>query len=84
MELQKERRDEVKIRRKLELREIIEKATLLKEMLEELEKNSSSEEVTEDILATLQYLYESCDRLRPTIMIITGDVNETECIGAFL
>lgn len=72
------------MRRKLELKEIMENASLLKEMLEEIEqstKNGSQSETHEDTLATLKCLYDSCQRFLPTISIILGDIDENECLG---
>lgn len=84
--MQKERRHEVKMRRKLELKEITENATLLNEMLDQLaedQKNGFSEEVIEDTLDTLKCLYESCQKLQPTILILTGDTDDNECLGIY-
>lgn len=72
------------MRRKLELKEIMENASLLKEMLAELEqstKNGLQNETHDDTLATLKCLYDSCQRFQPTISIILGDVEENECLG---
>ncbi|XP_031625455.1 ADP-ribosylation factor-binding protein GGA3 [Contarinia nasturtii] len=81
---EKERRHEVNMRRKLELKEITENATVLKQMLDQLEddqtKKSSTDEITEDLLATLTYLYESCKKLQPTILILIGDTEDNECL----
>lgn len=85
MQQQKERRHEVKVRRKLELQEITDNATLLKEMLEQLEadqKQGLTEDVTEDTLATLKFLYDSCQKLQPTILILIGDTDDHESLGA--
>lgn len=82
--MQKERRQEVKMRRKLELKEIMENASLLREMLAELEQstiNGLHNETHEDTLATLKCLYDSCQRFQPTISIILGDIEENECLG---
>lgn len=82
--LQKERRHEVKMRRKLELKEITENATVLQQMLDQLEeeeKNGSEGEISEDALATLKYLYDSCKKLQPTILILLGDTDDSDCLG---
>lgn len=74
------------MRRKLELKEITENATLLKDMLDQMEedqRNESAEEVTEDVLATLKHLYASCQKLQPTILILLGDVEDNDCLGKF-
>lgn len=73
------------MRRKLELKEITENATLLNEMLDQLREesqtdNSSAEEITEDTLATLKVLYESCQKLQPTILILIGDTDDNDCL----
>lgn len=73
------------MRRKLELKEITENATLLNEMLNQLEgeaqmESNSTEEITEDTLATLKVLYESCQKLQPTILILIGDTDDNECL----
>lgn len=83
---QKERRHEVKMRRKLELREITENATVLMDMLDQIEidqKNNVSEIVSEDTLATLKCLYDSCLKLQPTIMILLNDTDDNDCLGMF-
>lgn len=80
---EKERRQEVKMRRKLELNEITENASLLMDMLDEVEaarKNGVEEDATEDVLLTMKYLYESCKKLQPTISILLGDTEESECL----
>lgn len=72
------------MRRKLELKEITENATVLKQMLDQLEEDQNkddAEEITEDALATLKYLYESCQKLQPTILILIGDTDDNECLG---
>lgn len=74
------------MRRKLELKEITENATLLKDMIDQMDedqRNGSSEETTEDVLATLKHLYESCQKLQPTILILLGDVEDNDCLGNF-
>lgn len=72
----------MKMRRKLELKEITENATLLQEMLDQLdEEQGSTEEITEDTLATLKVLYESCQKLQPTILILLGDTDDNDCLG---
>lgn len=85
LKLQKERRHEVRMRRKLELKEITENATVLKQMLDQLEedqdKEDDADEITEDALATLKFLYESCQKLQPTILILIGDTEDNECLG---
>lgn len=80
---EKERRHEVNMRRKLELKEITENATVLKQMLDQLEEDQkqSTHEITEDALVTLEYLYESCKKLQPTILILIGDHDDNECLG---
>lgn len=72
------------MRRKLELKEITENATLLMDMLEQLEneqKNSSTENTNEDAVATMKHLYESCHKLQPTILILLGDIEDNDCLG---
>lgn len=80
---EKERRQEVKMRRKLELNEITENASLLMDMLDRLEaarKNGGEEDTSEDVLATMKCLFESCKKLQPTISILLGDTEESECL----
>lgn len=82
--LQKERRHEVKMRRKLELKDITENASLLKDMLDQMEEDKqseSTEETSEDVLATMKLLYESCQKLQPTILILLGDMEDNDCLG---
>ena len=72
------------MRRKLELKEITENATVLKQMLDQLEEDQNkddAEEITEDALVTLKYLYDSCQKLQPTILILIGDTDDNECLG---
>lgn len=72
------------MRRKLELKEILENANLLMDMLEQIEidqRNNASENVSEDTMATLKCLYDSCQKLQPTIMILLGDTDDTDCLG---
>lgn len=72
------------MRRKLELKEITENATVLMDMLEQIEidqRNNVSENVTEDTLATLKCLYDSCMKLQPTIMILLNDTDDNDCLG---
>lgn len=81
---QKERRHEVKMRRKLELKEITENATVLKDMLDQIEEqetNGSTEEISEDAIDTLKCLYVSCHKLQPTILILIGDTEDNDCLG---
>lgn len=83
---EKERRHEVKMRRKLELKEITENASLLKEMLDQVEEDQkidSKAVLSEDALATLKFLYDSCQKLQPTILILLGDVEENDCLRMF-
>lgn len=81
--MQKERRNEVKIRRELELKEMFENGNLLNEMLDQIAeaKNNGINELTEDVLATLKDLYDSCKRVQPTILILLGDLNVNELLG---
>lgn len=72
------------MRRKLELKEITENATVLKQMLDQLEEDQNkdqADEITEDALVTLKYLYDSCQKLQPTILILIGDTDDNECLG---
>lgn len=72
------------MRRKLELKEITENATVLNDMLKQIEidqRNNVSENVTEDTLATLKCLYDSCQKLQPTIMILLNDTEDNDCLG---
>lgn len=81
---QKERRHEVKMRRKLELKEINENATLLMDMLGQIEieqRDNTAESVSEDTLGTLKFLYDSCMKLQPTIMILLNDTDDNDCLG---
>lgn len=82
---EKERRHEVKMRRKLELKEITENANVLKQMLDQIEceqNNGSTEDIAEDVLATLNFLFESCQKLQPTILILIGDTgDDNDCLG---
>lgn len=82
--LQKERRNEVRMRRKLELKEAYENASLLKEMLDQLAqaKESGADDVNEDVLATIKDLYESCKKLESTMFILTGDLKDSELLGS--
>lgn len=83
---EKERHHEVKMRRKLELKETTENASLLKEMLDEVElaqRNGTKADTTEDALVTMKHLYESCKKLQPTILILLGDTEESECLRKF-
>lgn len=73
------------MRRKLELKEITENATVLKQMLDQLEEDQNkddAEEITEDALATLRFLYESCQKLQPTTLILIGDTEDNDCLGS--
>lgn len=73
----------MKMRRKIELKEITENATVLMDMLEQIEidqRNDASENVSEDTLATLKCLYDSCQKLQPTITILLNDT-DTDCLG---
>lgn len=81
---QKERRHEVKMRRKLELKEITENATVLKDMLDQIEeedRSGSTEKISEDAIGTLKFLYASCQKLQPTILILIGDTDDNDCLG---
>lgn len=73
------------MRRKLELKEITENATLLKDMIDQMDEDqrNGSSDATEDVLATLKHLYESCQKLQPTILILLGDVEDNDCLGNF-
>lgn len=77
---QDERRHEVQMRRKLELNEILNNASLLKDMLDACEQNGASSQPTEDEVTTMKFLYDACKKLHPTILIILSDVSETECL----
>lgn len=84
---QKERRHEVKMRRKIELKEITENATVLMDMLEQIEidqRRDASANVSEDTLATLKCLYDSCQKLQPTLTILLNDTDDSDCLGSFL
>lgn len=82
---EKERRTEVHIRRKLQLKEIYENAQLLNDMLTEMGPSVDGGDVlTEDVLVTLNDLYESCRKLQPTILILIGDLNDTDLLGEWL
>lgn len=75
------------MRRKLELKEITENATVLMDMLEQIEidqRNQVSDCVSEDTLATLKCLYDSCLKLQPTIMILLNDTDDNDCLGMFV
>lgn len=78
---EKERRTEVQVRRKLQLKEVYENAYLLNEMLDQTGSASGAEVLTEDVLVTLNDLYEACKKLQPTILILVGDLNETDLLG---
>lgn len=78
---EKERRTEVLVRRKLQLKEVYENTFLLNEMLEQTGSGSGAEVLTEDVLVTLNDLYEACKKLQPTILILVGDLNETDSLG---
>lgn len=69
----------MRIRRKIELREIVDNATLLNEMLDQWD----DEEASEDTLATIKDLYEACGKLRPTLAILAGETQENEILGNF-
>lgn len=72
------------MRRKLELKDITENASLLKDMLDQMEedqKSGSSEETSEDVIATMKLLYDSCQKLQPTILILLGDIEDNDCLG---
>lgn len=66
------------MRRKLELKEIMENANLLKDMLDASEQNTAP---SEDELTTMRSLYDTCKQLQPTILIILGDVEENYCLA---
>lgn len=78
---EKERRTEVQIRRKLQLKEVYENAHLLNEMLDQTGSVNGVEVLTEDVLVTLNDLYDACTKLKPTILILVGDLNETDLLG---
>lgn len=78
---EKERRTEVQARRKLQLKEVYENAYLLNEMLDQTGSANGAEVLTEDVLVTLNDLYEACRKLQPTILILVGDLNETDLLG---
>lgn len=78
---EKERRTEVQARRKLQLKEVYENAFLLNEMLDQTGSAHGAEVLTEDVLVTLNDLYEACKKLQPTILILVGDLNETDLLG---
>lgn len=78
---EKERRTEVQARRKLQLQEVYENAYLLNEMLDQTGSANGAEVLTEDVLVTLNDLYEACRKLQPTILILVGDLNETDLLG---
>lgn len=78
---EKERRTEVQARRKLQLQEVYENSYLLNEMLNQTGSANGAEVLTEDVLVTLNDLYEACRKLQPTILILLGDLNETELLG---
>lgn len=78
---EKERRTEVQARRKLQLQEVYENSYLLNEMLNQTGSANGAEVLTEDVLVTLNDLYEACRKLQPTILILVGDLNETELLG---
>lgn len=75
--MQKDRRTEMKIRRKLELREIIENATLLSEMLDQW----NEAEANEDTLATIKDLHTACENLQRTLSILAGEPDDHEFQG---
>lgn len=81
---EKERRTEVQVRRKLQLKEVYENAHLLNEMLDQTGSASGAEVLTDDVLVTLNDLYEACKKLQPTILILVGDLNETELLGELI
>lgn len=78
---EKERRTEVQVRRRLQLKEVYENAYLLNEMLDQTGSANGAQVLTEDVLVTLNDLYEACKKLQPTILILVGDVNETDLLG---
>lgn len=69
------------MRRKLELKEISNNATLLKEMLDASEQNGTNTAPTEDEITTMKSLHDACKQLQPTILIILGDAEESECLA---
>lgn len=76
---EKERRLEMLMRRKIQIKEIIECASLLNEMLDQTDGNALSD----DELTTLNDLHSSCRKLHPTMSIIVADLNEAEVLGDF-
>lgn len=69
----------MKIRRKLELREIIENATLLSEMLDQWNEEAAND----DTLATIKDLHTACEHLQRTLSILAGEPDDNELQGIF-
>lgn len=79
---EKERRMEVHARRKLQIKEILESAGLLNEMLEQSSVGSDEGDLNDDELTTLKDLYAVCIKMQPTISILVADLNESELLGS--
>lgn len=78
--LQKDRRNEMKIRRKIELREIIENSTVLSEMLDQWDESDANE----DALTTIKELHTTCENLQRTLSILAGEPEDRELQGMTL
>lgn len=79
---EKERRMEVHARRKLQIKEILESAGLLNEMLDQSSVGSEEGDLSDDELTTLKDLYAVCVKMHPTISILVADLNESELLGS--
>lgn len=67
----------MKIRRKIRLREIVDNATVLNEMLDQWNES----EANEDTLTTIKDLHTTCENLRRTLSILAGEPDDTELQG---
>lgn len=56
---------------------MVENATLLKEMLEQY----NDDVPCEDTLATIVDLHSTCESLKGTLLIWTGETNDSELLG---
>lgn len=77
---EKERRTEVHARRKLQVKEIIESAGLLNEMLDQNIADGKNL-FTDDELTTLNDLHSVCIKMQPTITILVADLNDSNLLG---
>lgn len=67
----------MRIRRKIELREIVDNATVLAEMLDEWNESNGNE----DALTTIKDLHTTCENLQRTLSILAGEPDDTELQG---